>query len=120
MRRTSFVLFLGLQSSEVHCCPRVELVFVMRKIIVLAKMSYVGKRSIGPRGVCTCDECIPDMFRVSFDLHVGSDWSRRFMLVVCLPKNLLDALGKTLALLWQVFLMAGPDFGSVRSSSWLV
>jgi hypothetical protein len=52
------------------------------------------------------------MFASSFELwdrHDNIVWERRLMPVIALPREFLDAAGKTFALLWVVWLMVGPS-----------
>ena len=52
------------------------------------------------------------MFASSFELwdrHCNIVWQRRLMPVLSLPREFLDASGKVFALLWQIWLMVGPD-----------
>ena len=45
----------------------------------------------------------------------GLCFSRRLAPVVSLSKDLLGVTGKTIALLWQIYLVAGPSFEGVRA-----
>lgn len=49
-----------------------------------------------------------------YDRRQGT-WARWLLPCVVLDPTLMDAFGKTLALLWQVFLIAGPSFEAVRA-----
>lgn len=55
-----------------------------------------------------------ELWASSFDLFDGSGFLRRLFPCVALKGDLLDSSGKTFALLWQIFLVAGPDFERVR------
>jgi hypothetical protein len=46
--------------------------------------------------------------------HVSQAYSRRLLPIVSLDKGFFDSLGKTLALLWQLWLCCGPSFEAMR------
>ena len=58
-----------------------------------------------------------ELFAASFDLVCRSApefCQRRYFAGVRIGHDLLSALGKTIALLWQIFLQIGPDFNLMR------
>jgi hypothetical protein len=58
-----------------------------------------------------------ELFAASFDLICRSApefCQRRYFAGVRIGHDLLSALGKTIALLWQIFLQIGPDFNLMR------
>ena len=61
-----------------------------------------------------------ELFACSFEAFDGNDadgqwwFSRRYMPLVSLGRDYLDAPGKCLALLWIIFLMVGPSWQQVR------
>ena len=50
-----------------------------------------------------------EMFASSFELSFGDTVLRRLFPLVSLDRRRLDALGKTLTLMWQIYLIAGPS-----------
>lgn len=55
-----------------------------------------------------------ELWASSFDLFDGSRFLRRLFPVLALSPEMVDAIGKSLSLLWQIFLMAGPAVEMVR------
>lgn len=49
-----------------------------------------------------------ELFATSFDIYDGTGFHRRLAPVVSLERTQYDSTGKLLALLWQIWLMAGP------------
>ena len=49
-----------------------------------------------------------ELFASTFELFDGVTFIRKLLPVVSLSKTQLDAIGKCLALLWQIFLVVGP------------
>lgn len=56
-----------------------------------------------------------EFFASSVDVFDGEMMQRWLLPCISLDASLMDAAGKTLALLWQVFLVAGPEFHLVRA-----
>jgi len=50
-----------------------------------------------------------EMFASSFELAFGDTVLRRLFPLVSLDRRRLDALGKTLTLMWQIYLIVGPS-----------
>lgn len=55
-----------------------------------------------------------ELWASSFDVFDGEGFMRRLFPCVALNTQLVDAKGKTMALLWQIFLLVGPSFDMVR------
>ena len=56
-----------------------------------------------------------ELFAVSADFCFGEGQIiRKLLPCVSLPRCMADALSKTVALLWQIYLMVGPSFARVR------
>ena len=58
-----------------------------------------------------------ELFAASMDLMVGSmseHFERKLLPQVRIWTGLFTALGKVVALLWQIWLTAGPDYAQVR------
>lgn len=56
-----------------------------------------------------------EMYASSFDMVDGDIFVHKLFPLVALDKTFQDAMGKCLALLWQVFLMVGPSYAMVNS-----
>lgn len=56
-----------------------------------------------------------EMFAASVDLFADMFYKRWLMPVVSLPRDALDAQGKTIALLWQILLLVGVSKTDIRS-----
>jgi hypothetical protein len=57
-----------------------------------------------------------EMFASSFDLTVRDSTHRRLLPCVRLPRDFMGAKHKCLALLWQLYLLMGPCFESMRKA----
>lgn len=55
-----------------------------------------------------------ELYASSFDMLIGATIAHRLFPMLSLDKDLLDAAGKCLALVWQIFLLAGPSYFFVR------
>lgn len=55
-----------------------------------------------------------ELYAGSFDLFDGKVIQRRLFPMISLDRSFQDAAGKSLALLWQIYLMTGPSFNMVR------
>lgn len=55
-----------------------------------------------------------ELYASSFDMVDGGAIVHRLLPAISLDKGFLDAAGKVLALLWQIFLLTGPTFFLVR------
>lgn len=55
-----------------------------------------------------------ELWAASFDLYDGERFLRRLFPCVALSSQMVDAVGKTMALLWQIFLLVGPSIDMVR------
>ena len=56
-----------------------------------------------------------ELFAVSFDIiHSGGWQTRKLLPCISLPRWMADALSKVLAMLWQFWLMVGPDYETMR------
>ena len=49
-----------------------------------------------------------ELFAGSFDLFDGTNLVRKLLPMISWNKSFMDAIGKTMALLWQLFLIVGP------------
>lgn len=56
-----------------------------------------------------------EMFAASMDIQDGQAILRRLLPVLSLDRVQLDALGKVMALLWQVFLVCGPSYKVLKT-----
>jgi hypothetical protein len=56
-----------------------------------------------------------EMFAASMDIQDGQTILRRLLPVLSLDRVQLDALGKVMALLWQVFLVCGPSYKVLKT-----
>lgn len=54
-----------------------------------------------------------EFFASSYDVFSGGAFARRLFPMVSLDKSFMDAIGKTLAFLWQAWLLAGPGMESL-------
>lgn len=57
-----------------------------------------------------------EVFCSSFDLVKGDRVQRRLMPFVCLSRNMLNCAGKTVALMWQLWLLLGPNYRMFRAA----
>lgn len=55
-----------------------------------------------------------ELYASTMEMFDGTRVTRKLLPMVSLSKEFMDASGKTLALLWQLFLMFGPDFATMR------
>lgn len=55
-----------------------------------------------------------ELYAASLDLFAGGVSRRVLLPVVALPRYLMDAVGKAAALVWMIFLLAGPAFHSMQ------
>ena len=56
-----------------------------------------------------------ELFASTIDVNLSPNVRmRRLLPCVSLPRWMADALSKTMALLWQFFLMVGPNFDTMR------
>ena len=55
-----------------------------------------------------------ELFAMSYDCMVNNETFRRQFPHLALDRGMLDRIGKTLAVLWQIFLMFGPLWEQMR------
>ena len=63
---------------------------------------------------------VPSFFAATVDVFDGSQVRRWLLPCLAVGPNFMDTLGKTMSLLWQIFLIAGPRFDHIRSFLWRV
>lgn len=56
-----------------------------------------------------------ELWAATIDIWDGRNLVRRLLPCLCLASGFLDTFGKGVALVWQLILSCGPDFGHVRS-----
>ena len=61
-----------------------------------------------------------EFFAATVDVFDGSQLRRWLLPCLAVGPNFMDTLGKTMPLLWQIFLIAGPRFDHIRSFLWRV
>lgn len=56
-----------------------------------------------------------ELYASSFDMLSEGQFVRKMLPMVSLDRSFMDAVGKVLALLWQMWLMTGPGYGMLRA-----
>lgn len=55
-----------------------------------------------------------ELLATSDDIHEGVSFARRLLPAVPLEREQLDTIGKTMSLLWQLWLLSGPSAAALR------
>lgn len=55
-----------------------------------------------------------ELYASTIEAFDGAHITRKLLPMISLSKEFLDTVGKTIALLWQLFLMFGPEFATMR------
>ena len=127
----SFAKLFARRGSQSQCQLLRELEYVNRKCLIAARVRldcvcmnlfrrFWASVDIANVNIYLFADGSPqwrglELFAVSADFCFGDGYIvRKLLPCVSLPRWMADALSKTVALLWQIWLMVGPSFSRVR------
>ena len=127
----SFAKLFARRGSQSQCQLLRELEYVNRKCLIAARVRldcvcmnlfrrFWASVDIANVNIYLFADGSPqwrglELFAVSADFSFGDGYLvRKLLPCVSLPRWMADALSKTVALLWQIWLMVGPSFSRVR------